>query len=273
MDHMRHGFYLSGFTDLTIADCDLKRYSKHGFRCEAACMDVRFERCTSDCSEGDAKWEEQTESLPVGFDVNDGGEPNRNLIFERCTARNNMMPLQKNRYKNGDGFVVEGNSENVVFKSCRSLRNQDGGFDLKVKDVLLQDCVAIDNKRNFRIWTTGRLTNCFSGWGNDGIWTKGGPIIVEQTTFAGNGTRAISLEDHATVGFDLRKCLIATDGPIKSLSTGIRGVKDTDCVQDDDLEATGLVMPSGDAALNDTGLISTKYPTHGYQGTRVSPRR
>ena len=142
MDHIRIGFYLSGFSDLRLADCDLKRYSKHGFRLDAACEGVAMERCTADCSEGDAKWEEGTELFPVGFVVNDSGAPNRNLTFEGCVARNNLMPLQKNKYKNGDGFVVEGNSENVAFKGCRSLRNQDGGYDLKVKDVRLEDCIA-----------------------------------------------------------------------------------------------------------------------------------
>jgi hypothetical protein len=267
MDHIRHGFYLSGFKGLQIAGCDLKRYSKHGFRLDAACEDVRYERCTADCSEGDAKWEEQTELFPFGFNLNDSGAPNRNVVFDSCVARNNMMPLQKTKYKNGDGFVVEGNSENVTFRNCRSLRNQDGGYDLKVKDVVLENCVAMFNKRDFRIWSTGRLTNCFAGFGNEGVWTKGGPVVLERCTIAAAG-RAVSTED-AVEGVELNKCVLAsllvTGGPPISRLSGTRRVKAIDCVEGS-LSELGLSVPAENTGVDDKGLISAMRPGYGYQG-------
>ncbi len=268
MDHIRHGFYLSGFKGLQIVGCDLKRYSKHGFRLEAACEDVRYERCTADCSEGDGQWEERTELFPFGFSLNDGGAPNRNVVYESCVARNNMMPLQKNKYKNGDGFIVEGNSEHVTFRNCRSLRNQDGGYDLKVKDVVLENCVAMRNKRDYRIWTTGRLTNCFAGFGNEGVWTKGGPVVLERCTIAVAG-RAISTED-AVEGIELNKCLLVTGTPAKSSVSGARKVKMIDCVDLGTLEEAGLVRPEENGGVDDKGLVSTKRPGYGYQGKRAN---
>ena len=262
MEQMRHGFYLSNFSDLKIIDCELKRYSKHGFRFEAGCMDVLVQRCTADCSEGDAEWEKQTEALPMGFTVNDGGAPSRNLVFEDCLARNNMMPLQRNRYKNGDGFVVEGNSENVAFKRCRALRNQDGGFDLKVKEVQLGDCVAIWNKRDFRIWRTGRLVNCLAGWSQTGIWTHGGPVIAERCTIAAWKNCGVELEEKGNQ-IELRGCLLAAT--VESKVAPFFGAKLVDSVKTPDLASAGLSPPPENWNGQGPALNSSKHPNHGYR--------
>lgn len=264
MDHIRVGYYLGGFSDLKIVNSDLKWYSKHGFRLDAACEGVVFENCTANCSDADRAWEEQTELLPIGFIVNDGGQPNRNVQFIGCVSRNNMMPLQQGRYKNGDGFVVEGNSEGVSFKGCFSIRNQDGGYDLKVKDVRLEDCVAIGNKRDYRVWTTGTLVNCFSGWSVEGIWTKGGPVIVERSTFAGWKHNAITVEDKA-IGVELRNCLIAPDGGRVVNVEGAKGVKLVESVQAADLAAAGLARQPEAWNGKSVDLNSTKHSTLGFR--------
>jgi len=212
MEHLRHGFYLSDCDDLQLTDCDLKRYSKHGFRFDQGCDRVRLTRCTADCSEGDAEWEKQTELFPFGFTVNDGGAPNTAFVFTDCLARNNLMPLQTNKYKNGDGFVVEGNTTDVQFIRCRALRNQDGGFDLKVRDVRLTDCVSSGNSRAYRIWSTGTLENCFAGWGNSGLWNNGGPVTATRCTFHALKGAAILTDDSATQPTTLKDCLIS-DSP------------------------------------------------------------
>jgi hypothetical protein len=108
MDHVRHGFYLSDCSDLALTSCKVIRYSKHAFRLDAGCSQVTFLHCLADCSEGDPEWEKLTEALPFGFVVTDGGAPNTNVVFESCTSRNNMMPLQKSTYKNGDGLSSRG---------------------------------------------------------------------------------------------------------------------------------------------------------------------
>lgn len=164
MERMRHGFYLSDCDDVAVSACKLKRYSKHGVRFEQGCDRVVLTGCEADCSEGDAVWETQTEVFPFGFRINDGGAPNTCFRFENCVARNHIKSNQTVKYTNGDGFVVEGNARDVSFHGCRALRNQDGGFDLKVDDVKLVDCVATGQRRDFRVWKSGTLTNCFGGW-------------------------------------------------------------------------------------------------------------
>jgi hypothetical protein len=48
-------------------------------------------------------------------------------------------------------------------RKLRSRGSTDGGFDCKSRNVVLQNCVAEDNKRNFRIWSDrATLTNCTS---------------------------------------------------------------------------------------------------------------
>jgi len=155
IEQMRHGFYLAGCDDLQIKGCELKRYSKHAFRFDQGCDRVTIQQCAADCSEDDAGWEKMTELFPFGFLVNDGGAPNTAFLFEDCLSSNNLMPLQTTSYKNGDGFVVEENASDVAFVRCRALRNQDGGFDLKVRDVHLTGGVAIGNSRGYRVWNTG----------------------------------------------------------------------------------------------------------------------
>jgi len=265
MQQMRHGFYLSNFSDLKLIRCDLKRYSKHAFRFDAACTSVLVQGCTADCSEGDAEWEKQTEALPMGFTVNDGGAPSRNLVFEDCLARNNMMPLQKGRYKNGDGFVVEGNSEDVTFKRCRALRNQDGGFDLKVNDVQVQDCVAIWNKRDFRIWRGGRLVNCLAGWSQTGIWTHNGPVIAERCTIGAWKNRGVEAEEKGD-RFKLSGCLLAATGA--SRDDPFPGATLVDCVKTNDLASAGLQSPPENWEAKGPALNSSKHPKHGYRARR-----
>ncbi len=204
----RHGFYLSDCDDLSLEACRLVRYSKHGFRFEQGCDRVQLKNCVADCSEADAEWEKKTELFPFGFNINNGGTPNTQFHLEDCTAANNMMPLQKKRYKNGDGFVMEGNTQDVSLVRCKAIRNQDGGYDLKVDDISLKDCIGIGNGRQVRIWTTGTLENCYFGYGGTGLWNNGGPLSVNQCTFYKLGVAAMT-DDKAKQKITLSNCVIA----------------------------------------------------------------
>jgi len=221
IEQMRHGFYLSDCDDTQLSGCDLSRYSKHGFRFDQGCDRVTLRQCSADCSEGDAEWEKKTELFPFGFTVNDGGAPNTAFVFEDCVARNNVMPLQKGKYPNGDGFVIEGNTSDVAFVRCRAIRNQDGGFDLKVPDVQLRGCVAVGNSRGFRIWISATLTNCLVGWGSSGLWCNGGPVTADRCTFHELKDAAVLTDDGATLPVTLADCIISgTASPHRNTSRG-----------------------------------------------------
>lgn len=263
MRRFRHGFYLSDCDDLHLQGCDLRRYTKHGFRFEQGCDRVTLKQCTADCSEGDADWETKTELFPFGFIVNNGGTPNSHFEFEDCLAQNNQMPLQKKRYKNGDGFVVEGNTSDVRFLRCRAIRNQDGGFDLKVDGVQLVDCVALGNSRNIRIWKSATLKNCFSAWASCGLWCNGGPIAVDRSTFHELRTAAVQTDDKANQPVTLRECLITSCPQIHRKTA--RGKVETDgtVVVDQSADAR-YVMPSPEWNGLGAAFNSRAYSDKGY---------
>lgn len=268
MEQFRHGFYLSDCDDLRLSGCDLKRYSKHAFRFDQGCDRATLQRCTADCSEGDAEWEKHTEALPFGFTVTDGGAPNTEFAFEDCLSRNNLMPLQKGRYKNGDGFVVEGNTTGVSFLRCRAIRNQDGGFDLKVRDVKLTDCLAIGNSRGFRIWTTGTLINCFAGWGKSGLWCNGGPLTVNRCTFHAQQI-AVLTDDKAQEPVTLNDCLISVPAGGKAIGQTARGTTTTNATIITGTSGTAQdpEFPKPDPAWDGVGdaMNSRTYPEKGYR--------
>lgn len=263
VDYVRHGFYVSDADDLRLEACDLKRYTKHAFRFEEGCDRVTVRDCVADCSEGDADWETKTELLPFGFFVNNGGAPNTAFVFENCLAANNLMPLQKGRYKNGDGFVVEGNTADVKFVRCRAIRNQDAGFDLKVPGVQLIDCVALRNSRNFRIWTGGSLENCFAGWAGTGLWSNGPAVTANRCTFHALKVAAMT-DDRAKGPITLTDCLISnTAQKFRRTASGGRA----------DFEATELteepnfVRPAEDWDGIGEAMNSQAFPEKGYRAT------
>ncbi|NNJ26097.1 hypothetical protein LzC2_21760 [Planctomycetes bacterium LzC2] len=218
---MRHHLYLSNCRELTVADCDVVRYSKHAFRFERGCRGVRVMRCTADCSEGDEAWEQNTaEPLPFGFVVNNSNPPQSDFQFEDCSAANNRMAVTPGKYANGDGFVVEGSVEGVSFVRCTAVRNRDGGFDLK-PPVSLRDCVALDNGRGIRLWSEATVDNCFLGDGKTGLWSNGGAATVRSSTFHRLAGPAAMTDDRATGGVTLIDCLIADCGAVwKKTSKG-----------------------------------------------------
>ncbi len=266
----RHGFYLSDCDDLTLADCGVRRYSKHAFRFDQGCDRVKVSRCTADCSEGDAAWEGLTELLPFGFIVNSSGAPNTAFVFEDCLARNNLMPKQDGKYKNGDGFVVEDNARDVQFIRCRALDNEDGGFDLKVPDVRLTGCVATGNGRNFRIWTTATLDNCFSGWAGTGLWCNGGPVKVSKSTFHALSGQAILTDDKAREPVTLTDCLLSGVAQIhRKTSKGTVVIDDSNVVDDSaDGAGAGYVAPSEDWDGLGDAMDSRLAPEKGYRHDR-----
>ena len=269
MRSVRHGLYLSDCDDLEVVQCNVWRYSKHGFRLNEGCDRVVFRGCTADCSEGDARWEDQTELFPFGYLVNNAGAPNTDIRFEECLAANNRMPRQRGSYKNGDGFVVEENTRNVEFVKCRALRNQDGGFDLK-PPVRLTGCIAIGNSRNFRLWTTAELTNCFSGWAPTGLWCNGGPVRLQQCTLFALRDEAVETDDAAKSVVTLTRCLVAATRRVELNQARGRVEIAADTLVDPSPDGRDcrFIQPRPDWDGLGDAMNSRRYPDLGYRHDR-----
>ena len=226
MEQMRHGFYLSDCDSMLFSNCTMKRYSKHGFRFDQGCDKVVLKGCVADCSEGDLDWETKTELFTFGYIMNNSGAPNTGFLFENCVAKNNMKSNQGSlKYTNGDGFVGEANTRDVIFKNCQSIRNQDGGFDLKIPGVKLIDCIAIGHRRDFRLWKEGTLENCFGGWSTTGFWGNGGPVTATNCMFVGERRGGVEMEGKAAAPITLKGCVITTDSSQKEFQATIGKVE------------------------------------------------
>ncbi|WP_367870253.1 right-handed parallel beta-helix repeat-containing protein [Luteolibacter sp. Populi] len=269
IDQVRHGFYLADCDDLAVLHCTTKRYSKHGFRFDQGCDRVALKGCVADCSEGDPVWETKTEVFPFGFILNDGGAPNTGFLLEDCVAKNNIKSNQTVKYTNGDGFVAEGNNSDVRFARCHALRNQDGGFDIKVDHAKFTDCVATGHRRDFRIWRSATLKNCFAGGSQTGLWTQGGPVAVESCTFLAHRKCALEIEDKSTGPVTLTNCLIVSEEQDYTVSIGrFEGAESTVVAK----TSAGFGFASPDSKWNGDckAMDSSKFPDKGFNSARIS---
>lgn len=97
--------------------------------------------------------------IPAGCALDDRA----NNITYRRVIMDGFQQWRGGEYWNGDGFSDEPDNANIRYEGCEARGSTDGGFDCKSRNVVLENCVAEDNKRNFRIWSDrATLTNCIS---------------------------------------------------------------------------------------------------------------
>jgi len=127
----------------------------HGQRVERSFLRIRYSSNTGvveDCSaigvpaQGD-------EVFPTGCALDDSA---RDITFRRCVM-SDFRQMNAGAYWNGDGFSDETDNRGIVYENCLARGSTDGGFDCKSHGVILNGCVAEDNKRNFRIWSERAL--------------------------------------------------------------------------------------------------------------------
>lgn len=97
--------------------------------------------------------------IPAGCALDDRAS---DITYRRCVMEG-FQQWRGGDYWNGDGFSDEPDNRNIRYEACEARGSTDGGFDCKSRDVALIDCIAEDNKRNFRIWSDrATLSNCTS---------------------------------------------------------------------------------------------------------------
>jgi hypothetical protein len=98
-------------------------------------------------------------SIPAGCALDDRAS---SITYRRCVMEN-FQQWRAGEYWNGDGFSDEPDNSNIRYEACEARGSTDGGFDCKSSEVVLDACIAEDNKRNFRIWgERALLSNCIS---------------------------------------------------------------------------------------------------------------
>lgn len=131
-----------------------------GSRVERGFLRIRYNSTggiVEDCvAEGQAN---QGGLIPVGCALDDRAS---NITYRRVVM-SNFQQWGGDEYWNGDGFSDEPDNAGIRYEACEARGSTDGGFDCKSRGVVLENCVAEDNKRNFRIWSDqATLTNCTS---------------------------------------------------------------------------------------------------------------
>ena len=102
----------------------------------------------------------QCDAYCVGFQLDGEAHDISYLRVQAHGFKETGRPAES--YWNGDGFSDERGNYAIRYISCTATQCTDGGFDLKSSNVYLENCVAQQNKRNFRLWGNGELRGCRS---------------------------------------------------------------------------------------------------------------
>jgi hypothetical protein len=102
----------------------------------------------------------QCDLFCVGFQLDDQAHDISYVRVQAHGFKETGRPADK--YWNGDGFSDERGNSGIRYMSCTATQCTDGGFDLKSSGVYLENCVARENNRNFRLWNSGELHACRS---------------------------------------------------------------------------------------------------------------
>lgn len=62
---------------------------------------------------------------------------------------------KRSSYVQGDGIVCEKETADFRFRNCHASAMGDGGFDLKTRGFVMEDCSAVRCKFGIRIWSDG----------------------------------------------------------------------------------------------------------------------
>ena len=222
-----------GTRDLIVRDCDVKNFTKRGFRIFGGVSKSQFINCHVDAGGK----EFFAETFPIGFHIigGEGGIVDKELTFTNCSAANAWH--EGTGYWNGDGFVAEGAPSDLTWKGCLAYGNSDGGWDIKTLRPKLVDCVSIANKRNFRVWDRKEMAameNCLAAFSIDagqkghnvGVWLKGGGhLSMTRCTLWGDkvGLAVEDGDEENRTQLILNRCLVVpAEGAVAlSLSPGV----------------------------------------------------
>lgn len=157
---------------LVVRRVEVTGYSKGAIRLRYDTRKVLIEDVVGDSERQDR------DNFAMGVHL---GDTVHDVVLRRVTMRNNQDSLHD--YWNGDGFASERGTYDIRFEDTVASGNTDGGYDLKTRDVVLVRAVAEDNKRNFRLWQGGKLTEVVS---REPL-KRGGTGASAHFAFAGGG--------------------------------------------------------------------------------------
>lgn len=199
--------------DFVVRRCAGTRVERGFSRLRYNASDGLFEDCRAEglANEGGL--------IPAGCALDDRAS---DITYRRCVMEN-FQQWRAGDYWNGDGFSDEPGNRGIRYEACEARGSTDGGFDCKSRSVVLDACVAEDNKRNFRIWDeNATLSNCVSRRPNfrgrevensdsSHLWFANegrGRVLVTNLTIEDDDAAPIVKFDHADGRVEIRGATI-----------------------------------------------------------------
>lgn len=146
------------FPSASLTNFSMRRTSASGL--QRGMARIRYDSSGGLIEDVTANASDSPADFCVGFALEDTAH---DIVYRRAEAHGfAVRNLASDKYWNGDGFSDERGNRNIQYLACVATGSTDGGFDLKSTDVLLADCGARGNKRNYRLWGSGRLNDCRS---------------------------------------------------------------------------------------------------------------
>ncbi|MBL8549074.1 MAG: hypothetical protein JNJ73_03750 [Hyphomonadaceae bacterium] len=145
--------------DASLSEFVVRRCS--GSSLERSFLRIRYrsnngliEDCRAD-SEGN-----EGDPFAVGCALEDAANT---IIYRRCVMENFRQSAGEGAYWNADGFSDEWDNYEIRYEQCEARGATDAGFDCKSAYVVLQNCLAEDNKINIKIWSPrSTIEGCIS---------------------------------------------------------------------------------------------------------------
>jgi hypothetical protein len=191
---------------VVVEDCRFVNFTKRAVRLQGGNFNWIVRRCYADA--GGKAWFTEPFALcfqVVGDDVKRDaklpGAHDHHITFSDCVALN-AYHEKSGGYWNGDGFCAERGTHNLRYERCYAAGHTDAGWDDKSEGPVLVDCIAVDNKRNYRFWGKDvKLINCVSafaykrgGSGNATSLWSGGTVEAEYCTFFNDDGSPVSID-------------------------------------------------------------------------------
>lgn len=110
------------------------------------------------------------------------------------------MVSEPGKYPNGDGVAAEREVSNLSIERVISSNNSDAGFDLKSSGTWLDDAVAEDNHRGFRLWGSARAGTLTSNNSRSAaFWFgKGASVLIDHVNVTSHTSAPVFMIEGAT---------------------------------------------------------------------------
>lgn len=138
--------------------------SKACFMWRGGCHDIHHENVWIDSGR------QSRDNFATGFSTDGpdlGSSPEgttpvaaHDITYTDCISQNAYDGIGSG-YWNSDGWAASGRNSGLVFTRCLGSGATASGWDIKAPDSIWEECVAVENKENFKYWGAGNVwTDC-----------------------------------------------------------------------------------------------------------------